>query len=125
MASASFLYSSSSSIVLEKMLYARPSDDITPTATVDGVSARKCLVKHHRTCISAVLRRNQPKISNQETVYITATVTVADSTGAESRGDEGEDQVRFGGGLRLNVIAPQKGKAEKKKRFQVRVSSLR
>ncbi|KAM2487318.1 hypothetical protein ACFX1W_039267 [Malus domestica] len=125
MASASFLYSSSSSIALEKMLYARPSDGITPIATVNRVSARKCLVKRHRTCISAVLHRNQPEISDQETVYITATVTVADNTGAEIKGDEGEDQVKFGGGLRLNVIAHQKGKAEKKKRFQVRVSGLR
>ncbi|KAM1014857.1 mitochondrial phosphate carrier protein 3, mitochondrial-like [Malus sylvestris] len=40
----SFLYSSSSSIALEKMLYARPSGGFTPTATVEGVSARKGLV---------------------------------------------------------------------------------
>ncbi|XP_009347970.2 uncharacterized protein LOC103939598 [Pyrus x bretschneideri] len=40
----SFLYSSSSSIALEKMFYARPSGGFTPTATVEGVSARKGLV---------------------------------------------------------------------------------
>ncbi|CAN6709121.1 unnamed protein product [Malus baccata var. baccata] len=40
----SFLYRSSSSIALEKMLYARPNGGFTPNATVEGVSARKGLV---------------------------------------------------------------------------------
>ncbi|KAM1236414.1 hypothetical protein ACFX2I_037431 [Malus domestica] len=39
-----YVYCSSSSVALEKMLYARPSGGFTPSATVKGISARKGLV---------------------------------------------------------------------------------
>ncbi|KAM1529066.1 hypothetical protein ACFX1Z_018321 [Malus domestica] len=98
------------------MLYASHNDDFTPTAIVEGVSTRKDLVKCRCSYISAVLCRNQPEISDQETsnsventnysdgarrgplhnerrrraVYIIDAVTVADNTGAKSRKQEKE-----------------------------------